>query len=431
MEDRITRLPVADLKLNPKNPRTLSEEKVAKLQNSLRSFPEMLEARPLVVDENNVVLGGNARLLAAQALGLETLPVYRATWSAEKHDEFIIKDNVSFGEWDWDILANEWNEAELLEWGLEVWQPDAFDRFEPQERPALKDVFGIPPTTILNSRAGEWQERKKAWKAMIQENGESREGTLAKGEMSPFKPGLSTNGVSILDPVLAEAMVHWFGVQGGHAIDPFAGDTVFGYVAASTGMEFTGIELRQEQADVNNERTKDLKARYICDTGENVLKHIGEARADLLFSCPPYYDLEVYSDDPRDASNQASYQEYLDLMTTALTAAAKCLKPNRFAVIVIGDVRDKKGSYHRIPDHICEIMEAAGMRLLNELILVEPIGQSGAMRARNSMKHRKVFKCHQNVLVFYNGEPSQIKNHFEEIDLSEVVYETDETEEDD
>jgi len=91
---------------------------------SIQEFPEMLEARPIVVNPDMIVLGGNMRLKACKAAGLTEAPVYIASWEEAKANAFIIKDNVGYGEWDWDILANEWDAAELEEWGLDVWQPD-------------------------------------------------------------------------------------------------------------------------------------------------------------------------------------------------------------------------------------------------------------------------------------------------------------------
>ena len=108
------------LKTNPSNPRAIRKDQLDKLVKSLREFPEMLEARPIVVDPDFVVLGGNMRLKAAQLAGLSEVPVYVATWEEAKHKEFIIKDNLAFGEWDWDLLANEWDAEELDDWGLDV-----------------------------------------------------------------------------------------------------------------------------------------------------------------------------------------------------------------------------------------------------------------------------------------------------------------------
>lgn len=223
------------------------------------------------------------------------------------------------------------------------------------------------------------------------------------------------NGVSILDPVLAELACKWFGVDGGTAFDCFAGDTVFGYVAAALGMHFTGIELRQEQADINNKRVEGMTAHYICDDGQNVAKHFEPNSQDLFFSCPPYYDLEVYSDLPNDASNQATYEDFLAIIRNAFTAAAGILKENRFAVIVAGDIRDKDGFYYGFPDDIKAIMKAAGLRLYNELILVEPLG-SLPQRVVRYMRNRKVGKCHQNVMVFYKGDPERISETFKPIE---------------
>ena len=115
---------VSDIKANPNNPRIIKDDKFDKLVTSIKEFPEMLEARPIVVNPDMVVLGGNMRLKALKAAGVKEAPVYVATWDEIKQKEFIIKDNVGFGEWDWDILANEWDAEELGEWGLEVWQPE-------------------------------------------------------------------------------------------------------------------------------------------------------------------------------------------------------------------------------------------------------------------------------------------------------------------
>jgi hypothetical protein len=116
---------ISEIKANSKNPRIIKDDKFKKLVQSIREFPEMLEKRPLVcftdVDNKYVVLGGNMRLKAAQEVGLKELPIVLADdWTQEQRDEFLIKDNVGFGEWDWDQLANEWDADKLDEWGLDV-----------------------------------------------------------------------------------------------------------------------------------------------------------------------------------------------------------------------------------------------------------------------------------------------------------------------
>lgn len=111
------------VKGNPNNPRIIKNDKFKKLVKSIKEFPEMLKLRPIVVDENYVVLGGNMRLKASKDAGLKEVWVEVADGlTEEQKKEFIVKDNVGFGEWEWDILANEWDSVQLAEWGLDVWQ---------------------------------------------------------------------------------------------------------------------------------------------------------------------------------------------------------------------------------------------------------------------------------------------------------------------
>jgi len=114
-------LNIAAIKPNEENPRFITDSKFKKLVKSIKDFPEMLEARPLVIDEDNVVLGGNMRLKALKAAGVMEVPVKKVIgWSEQQKREFIIKDNVGFGEWDWDLIANNWDTEQLTEWGLDL-----------------------------------------------------------------------------------------------------------------------------------------------------------------------------------------------------------------------------------------------------------------------------------------------------------------------
>ena len=110
------------IKGNPNNPRIIKNDKFKKLVNSIKEFPQMLEKRPIVVDEDMMVLGGNMRLKASKDAGLKEVWIDIAEgWTKEQKDEFVVKDNVNFGDWEWDILANEWDSSKLTEWGLDVW----------------------------------------------------------------------------------------------------------------------------------------------------------------------------------------------------------------------------------------------------------------------------------------------------------------------
>ena len=494
MKTEIVKL--SQIQVNGANPRTISKEKFDKLINSILVLPKMLELRPIVVDDTFVALGGNMRCRALTAIesmsvdelaqrlsGLSdyqkkteaekqrlveywgkwketpTAPVIKASeLSEDERKEFIIKDNVGYGSWDMDMLANEWDSQDLDDWGLDVWQDNSDGEGESStsdSSPAnasLNDRFVVPPFSILDTRNGYWQARKKMWRELIGDMGESRNDTLLHSPEVKYKDlyqrtrkhreelGLSfkedldkyvpddvkeraaskalSAGVSLLDPVMAELVCRWFGLERCKSFDCFAGDSVFGYVSAHLGNEFVGIELRPEQAQLNNERTEGMAARYICDDGQNVAQHIDADSQDLLFSCPPYFNIEHYSDLENDASNQKSYDDFIQILRNAFTAAIGCLKENRFAVIVVGDVRDKStGFYYDFCGDIKRIFKEGGMSLYNELILIETAA-STAMRAGRYMESRKVAKMHQNILVFYKGKTKDIKKYYKEIEYA-------------
>ena len=477
---QIVKLKLAELAPNtgqipglPINPRQWTKGDVDKIAASLKETPELFEARPVLViphDGKYVILGGNLRYEGARANKEKEVPaiIFSEDTPVEKLKEVVIKDNGAFGAWDYDALANEWDDLPLGDWGVPAWnngedlppitgetEGDGIGGLPEAEMGSLEEYFIVPPFSVLDTRTARWQTRKAAWSERIGDLGESRNDLIFTAPEMRF-PGLyqdyltatlkhttkaknfreylesvpaermeeenrkrSAAGVSILDPVLAEISCKWFGIDGGAAFDCFAGDTCFGFVSASCGMTFTGIELRQEQVDINADRTKDLPAQYICDDGQNVAKHLAPESQDLLFSCPPYFNLEVYSDDPKDASNQDTYEDFIKIIRNAFTAAASCLKENRFAVIVVGDVRDEdSGEYYDFPGDVVRIFKDAGLHFLNEMILLEAT-TSAAIRAGKFMEGRKVFKCHQNVLVFYKGNPLMVADNFFPLDMSE------------
>ncbi len=137
---------ISDIKPNPQNPRTIKDDNFKKLVQSIKDFPEMLDARPLVLNKDNVILGGNMRFKASKEAGLKEVPVKIVDWSEEKQREFIIKDNISGGDWDWDQLANEWDVEQLDEWGLDV--PDFAGGVEVEEDEA-PEVSDEPPVSKL------------------------------------------------------------------------------------------------------------------------------------------------------------------------------------------------------------------------------------------------------------------------------------------
>lgn len=160
--------PVSKVKLNPKNPRIIKDDKFQKLVASLQEFPEMATVRPIVCNTDMVILGGNMRFKAMIAAGWNEVPVEIVDWPEDKQAEFVIKDNVSGGEWDWDALANEWDSEALEKWGLDLpMMMDSGDIVEldqitttfniqikcdtPEELEAMKFKLGITSNSIHSS----------------------------------------------------------------------------------------------------------------------------------------------------------------------------------------------------------------------------------------------------------------------------------------
>jgi len=284
----------------------------------------------------------------------------------------------------------------------------------------MGDFFGFPPFSILNTVDVNWQKRKRQWNSLINDIGKQREKVL--GGLESFRGcngrhiNNKTLSVSILDAVLVELMLKWFTEENFKTFDPFAGDTVFGFVSGYLKRPFIGIELRQEQVNFNQEQVNkfELNSKYICDSGENMDRYIKDDSMDFIFSCPPYADLEKYSNLEDDLSNM-SHADFFKLYRKILTNTYKKLKNNRFAVIVIGEVRDKNGRYIKLVPKTINYMESAGYIYYNEIILVNSVGTLFLRVGRYMNSGRKIGKRHQNVLVFYKGCMKEIKNVFSDL----------------
>ena len=161
-----------DIIPNTENPRIIKDDKFKKLVQSIKDFPEMLEIRPIVVNNEMMILGGNMRLKAIQEIGLKEVPIIKAENLTEQQQrEFLIKDNVGFGEWDWDALANDWNPEELNEWGLDV--PVVLDSVEPDDL-----SYKIQESFRIEIICKDEQSQEQAYIKLIEEGYECRLLTL-------------------------------------------------------------------------------------------------------------------------------------------------------------------------------------------------------------------------------------------------------------
>ena len=280
----------------------------------------------------------------------------------------------------------------------------------------LRDKFIEPPFSILDTKSGNWQNRKRLWKKL---GIKSEVGRSAKTfsmnywltENEKKRKDASNpsdfNDTSIFDPALCEVLYHWFCTPIGKILDPFAGGSVRGIVANFLGFKYTGIDIRQEQIDSNREQAFEIldvtnQPQWYVGDSDKVLDGNWQHDFDMVFSCPPYVDLEVYSEIDGDISNM-DYPNFLNSYESIIKKSCNLLKIGGYACFVVGEVRDKNGFYIGfVPDTI-KAFEKCGMRFYNEAILLNAVG-TASMRANGNistfLKSQKLVKVHQNVLIF-------------------------------
>ncbi|MCA3447930.1 MAG: DNA methyltransferase [Rhodobacter sp.] len=240
----------------------------------------------------------------------------------------------------------------------------------------------------------------------------------------------TASGTSIFDPVLCEIAYRWFCPPGGTVLDPFAGGSVRGVVASRLGLSYVGVELRGEQVAANEAQaglSGGPAPRWITGDSRDIAKLAKSVQADLIFSCPPYWNLEVYSDDPADLSTlgkDAFFAAYAAIIRDTVAR----LRDDRFAVWVIGDVRDGAGFFVNLPGRTVEAFEAAGAKFYNDAILVTAVGSLPIRVGRQFTASRKLGRTHQNVLVFCKGEPKRATEACGQVEFGEIEEEAGEEE---
>lgn len=350
---------------------------------------------------------------------------------------------------------------------------------------SLSEKFGIPPFSVLNAREGWWMDRKRQWIAtgIKSEMGRGEDGVhditfgqdLMKGEgkaalmtsLSGRVPdyytqkraaekkvgrklenpeferdhlvisgggGLSSSGTSVFDPVLCELSYRWFCPAGGTIIDPFAGGSVRGIVASKLGRRYVGHELRKEQVAANRDQANQICGNdslppvWVEGDSRRIDQTCSDVQADMLMTCPPYADLEVYSDDPADIST-LGYEDFREAYSEIIGKACSLLKPDSFAVCVVGEVRDKRGNYVNFVGDTIQVFLDAGLEYYNEAILVTPLGSLPIRAGKQFSSSRKLGKTHQNVLVFVKGDGKRAANRCGTVDVTEAISAADSGEE--
>lgn len=393
---------------------------------------------------------------------------------SKKGRELALADNVTTQ------VNLAWDEVELQnvaeqygidtdEWGYTSPEEAEAEREEKQRKKQekeirqLKDDFTMPPMSVLDTTKGLWIYRRNFWleKTNIRSflgRGENitfavtaqsssfyemkntlreqlqREPTTDEVVKAINDAGLYLfSGTSVFDPVLCELMYRWYNVKGGTVLDPFAGGSVRGVMAGQLMMEYHGNDLSEKQVTENRIQAQDAfpddwtgpLPRWTIGDSQHIDQILqedgyGDMQFDFIFSCPPYADLEVYSKDPADISNMP-YDKFLGIYREVIRKSCAKLKENRFAVFVVGEVRGKDGEYYDFVGDTVQAFKDAGMKYYNELILLNQIG-STSMRVRGQFEtRRKNGKHHQNVLVFAKGQPDEVNDLYENVNVKKAV----------
>jgi len=302
-----------------------------------------------------------------------------------------------------DVLAVD--NSQLAEFAL--FGKDLFgETIKPKASGPVAERFTLPPFTILDARTGEWQERKRAWAAIGIRGEVGRDSGLTFGKgLGMLLPDGNENMTSIFDPTMCELAYRWFSPEGGQVVDPFAGGSVRGIVAGALGRKYWGCDLRQEQVAANDVQAEEIapivRPVWVCGDSMDTLPEAPEA--DFVFSCPPYGDLERYSDDPRDLSAM-DWHAFVAAYKRIILRAVGRMKQDSFACFVVGDFRDGRGFYRNFVSTTIEAFEECGARLYNEAILATAVGTAAMRVTKQFQSGRKLAKTHQNVLVFCKGD---------------------------
>ena len=288
----------------------------------------------------------------------------------------------------------------------------------------FKKIVQITQTNIWMSTSSEWMKGKKEWNELLEEAGErygvknpkyaTREDCWqTNGGLSNVVSGKNHNGgASVLDPMACDACITVFMPEDGKRIyNPFGGGVQYGFVAGHMGYEYVASEIRQNQCDANNAICADVPATWI-QSDSSVYEPDG--MFDMVFTCPPYYKVERYVDydgNPPvgELNDMPTYEQFRDTLFAGFKIAIDHLKENCFFVCMIGDSRDKDGSYYGIESELELFIKEQGLKLYNKIVFVEAAFTKNA-QVKHTMNSRKYPKQEQKIIVGYKGDTSKIKD---------------------
>jgi DNA modification methylase len=290
----------------------------------------------------------------------------------------------------------------------------------PPGRNILTTKFGVPPFSILDGTSAFWRERKRAWQSF----GFRSELGRVDNMLNFSANCLDASGYAppgIFCPVLCELAYRWFCPPKGTVLDPFAGGSVRGLVAALLGRKYVGVDLRPEQVEENFAQANDLNLspKWLCGDSRNFSKLV-KYPGDFVFSSPPYYGREHYSNLPEDLNNSSTYKEFLEGYEACISSTVSLLRPNRFACFEVAEIRDKQGL---APDFVGATIRAfrkAGASLYNHAIHRKPAA-SARIRTNMFSIARKLVPTHEHVLVFVKGDPKLAVQAIGPVEFGDVL----------
>lgn len=467
---RVLAVPLDEIKLLTGNPRRGDVAAVAK---SLNQFGQR---KPIVINNDGTALAGNHTVLAARELMWTHIAAVRVDDDDATAKAFALADNRTqeLGSMDETDLAQMLADVQAADPELlaaasytaadlekllagDAAGEDANDL----PGPNLADRFLVPPFTVLDARQGWWRKRKAAWMSMGLKSEVGREELLAFNSVSAnpdyydqknaaekkmrrkidhdeFQESFyvkkdrasQANGTSVFDPVLAELIYRWFTPPGGMVLDPWAGGSVRGLMAAMLGRDYYGIELRDEQVKANIAQARKVLPAdedhmprwHLGDAAQELPKLTGTVQADLLIGCPPYFDLETYGEDPRDLSNMSN-DEFAVAYKDMIAKAASLLRNDRFAVLTVSSVRKKQrgGPLRDLRGLTVDACQEAGLDLYNEAVLITIAGSLPIRTGKMFVGSRALGRSHQDVLVFVKGNAKRATDACGDVDLEAMT----------
>lgn len=413
-----------------------TNNQIDRIANSIKEF---WFTQPIVIDKNNVVIIWHWRLAGAKKLWMTKVPVVIMDELNETQIKKlrILDNKLNESERDIENLKIELESLpDLNIWDLSLDINDIFsdlsildilNRFKNDWTHSwnLISKFWVPPFSILDTTKWWWMKRKRFWIWLWIQSELWRKDWLA------YDVNLSAitnqSATSIFDPVLTEILYKWFNIDWWTIIDPFAWWSVRWIVAWKLKYPYFWNDLSKTQIEENrkqwiniiNKDNWDIMPVWSIWDSQDIDKLIKWVEWDLLFSCPPYADLEVYSDDPKDISNM-DYDDFLKAYENIIYKSCQKLKNDRFAVWVISEVRWKWWEYYWFINDTINAFKKAWLKYYNEMILRTPNWTAWITAARNFV-NRKITRIHQNVLVFYKWDLKNIQSNFKDIDMWDFI----------